>query len=83
MIYQPATPLNAANSCGILYKCPYLLNTNLLVDDVPARHAVERRDQLSVALLTLSPCLLGQRLQQFLHCHGAVIKSTNENTGRV
>lgn len=44
---------------------------HLLVDDVPAGQTVVCSDQQSVALLTLCPRLLGQRLQQLLHCHGA------------
>lgn len=50
---------------------------HLLVDDVPAGQTIVRRDQQSVAFLTLCPRLLGQRLQQLLHCHGAVNRQTN------
>lgn len=45
---------------------------HLLADDVPAGQTIVRRDQQSVALLALCPRLLGQRLQQLLHRHGAV-----------
>lgn len=50
---------------------------HLLVDDIPAGQTVVGGDQQSVALLTLRPRLLGQRLQQLLHRHGAVNRFTD------
>lgn len=50
----------------------WLMLEHLLADDVPAGQTIVRRNQQSVALLALCPRLLGQRLQQLLHRHGAV-----------
>lgn len=54
-----------------------LMLEHLLADDVPAGQTIVCRDQQSVALLTLRPRLLGQRLQQLFHRHGAANRWIN------